>query len=473
MEYIVQPERRIPVSDSCDVLVAGGGPAGTAAAVQAARLGADVILLERSGMLGGVATSGLMSHWTGNTRGGIYEEILDRSADFPHDRSAAIGDHGEARQIINHERLRTALLEMCVEAKAKVRLYSWVTRPILDASADGLPRVSGAFTEGKEGCKAIRSKITVDATGDGDVAAAAGVPFHKGREQDGRMQPSTIMLKVGGVDTARVRYVPGFEETYPIAEGDLQSVARKELPYPAGHVLIYPSTLPGIVVLNMTNSIDVDGTDSGDLTKAELLCRTQMGPILEFLRARVPGFKDAFILQSSSAIGVRETRHFQGEATLNEKDIYDARVFDDWVVARAHFNLDVHNLDGAGLDAAGVQKNFLQTKPYTIPYGCLVPQGTDGLLLAGRIISGTHIAHSSFRVMPICANIGQAAGIAAALCARKGLQPRNLEAVQIQAVLRDLGIFPEPETGSKVLSVVSAGSAPENNKQEGGLRWKR
>ncbi len=436
METIREAARDIPVVDTCDVLVAGGGPSGVAAAIQAGRLGARVVLVERSGMLGGVATAGLMSHWTGQTKGGLYEEILDRSCDVP-EGVAGMGIHGETRQLINHEKLRTVLLSMCVEAKVSIWMYTTVSSPVMDGD-----RVLGLVVESKNGREAILAAVTIDASGDGDVAAAAGAPFYKGREYDGKMQPMTDMLKIGGVDTTKVRYVPGFEDTYPIPAGDLQTVSRQHLPYPAGHVLIYPSPLPGMVVLNMTNCNKVDGTKTKDLVHAEITCRGQIDIILDFMRKYVPGFEKAYLIQSSAMIGVRETRHFRGEATLTERDIMEARVFDDWVVTKAHFNFDVHNLEGAGLDETGMQRAFRQRQGYTIPYGCLVPLKVEGLLLAGRIISGTHMAHSNFRVMPICVNIGQAAGIAAALCAKEGVQPRSLGAAKIQEVLRGLGVEP-------------------------------
>jgi hypothetical protein len=139
---------------------------------------------------------------------------------------------------------------------------------------------------------------------------------------------------------------------------------------------------------------------------------------------------------------VRETRHFRGVSTITEDDILAARVFDDWVVTKAHFNFDIHNVEGAGLDAHGCQRHFTQRAGYTIPYGCLVPETLDGLLLAGRSISGTHKACSNFRAMPICANIGQAAGVAAALAARAGVQPRAVPVADIQAELRRQGVEP-------------------------------
>ena len=141
----------------------------------------------------------------------------------------------------------------------------------------------------------------------------------------------------------------------------------------------------------------------------------------------MPGFEQCYPISSASLIGVRETRHFEGLKTITEEDIRAARVFEDWAVTKAHFNFDVHNLTGSGLDETGEQRHFKQSKGYTIPYGCLVPKTKDGLLLAGRNISGTHKAHSNFRVMPICANIGQAAGTAAALCAQQYKKPRVLE----------------------------------------------
>lgn len=134
-------------------------------------------------------------------------------------------------------------------------------------------------------------------------------------------------------------------------------------------------------------------------------------------------------------MGIRETRHFKGLYTLCEDDILTARVFDDYVVRGAHFNFDVHNITGPGLDKTGVQKEWKQPNGYTIPYRCLVPEKVDGLLLSGRNISGTHIAHSNYRVMPICVGIGAAAGAAAALAAKEGVQPRDVSAEQIRDAL--------------------------------------
>ena len=428
MSEILHEVLETPVVDACDVLVAGAGPAGVSAAVCAARLGAKTCLVEQTGMVGGVSTSGLMSHWTGETRGGIYEEILDRSKD---------SDDPALRRTIHPDRLQDAYLAMLSEAGAALRLHTFVSAPLME---DG--RVAGIVAESKSGRQALRAKVVVDATGDGDVAARAGAAFELGREGDHAMQPMTLMFKLGGVDTARAIFPPSFETTVQVPDGEIQALGRAELPAPAGHVLLYRSTLPGVVTVNMTNCTHVDGTKAEDLTRAQVACHGQIEPIVAFLRRRAPGYEHCFVLSSAAQIGVRETRHFKGVETITEEDILAARVFPDWVVTKAHFNFDIHNVQGAGLDANGCQHQFSQRKGYTIPYGCLVPEKLDGLLLAGRSISGTHKACSNFRAMPICANVGQAAGIAAALAARAGVRPRDLPVADIQAELRKQGVEP-------------------------------
>lgn len=425
--------REIPVSYSVDVVVLGGGPAGVAAAISAARQGADTLLIEQMGEVGGIATEGMMSHWTGNTKGGIYEEILKRSADYP-DPDAMAGDT-YLRQIINPERLKTVLLEMLEESHARYLLYTIATDPIVE---DG--KLKGVVIENKSGRQAVLAKVVIDASGDGDIAARAGADFIKGRETDGAMQPVSLMFKVGGVDYERAIFPSHFEDTIQIPAGEVQTLGKEHLPFPAGHVLLYRTSLPGVVTCNMTNCIEVDGTNAAELARATLVCRQQLQPILNFLHEYVPGYENCYLLSSAALIGVRETRHFKGLATITEDDIRQARAFPDWAVTYASFNFDVHNMSGSGLDATGAQDAFKPTF-YTIPYDCLVPEKLDGLLLAGRNISGTHMAHSNYRVMPICANMGQAAGTAAAMCAKEGIEPRHVNVADLQAILLQNGVL--------------------------------
>lgn len=407
-----------------DVLVLGSGPSGFAAAYTAAKNGAEVILVEQSGDVGGISTSGLMSHWTGSCDSPLFYEILRRSAQKNEGTLKNV-----TTNLIDPEKLKTLYLEMLDEVGCRLMLYTFAE----DAICDG-DKVLGATVINKSGRTDIYAKITIDATGDGDIAAAAGAEFILGRESDNKMQPATLMFKVGGVDYDRAVFLGSFESTYDTPDGELQSLAKQHIPAPAGHILTYETTLPGVVTCNMTNAIEVDGTCADDLTKATLTCRRQMDDIVKYLRKFVPGYENCFVISSASLIGVRETRHFKGKYTLTEQDILEAKVFDDYVVHDAYFNFDVHNITGAGLDKTGVQKHFSQDKGYTIPYGCLLPEIKENLLLCGRNISGTHMAHSNFRVMPICVGIGEAAGAAAYLAVSQNCSPEDIGAEQIRKI---------------------------------------
>ncbi len=408
-----------------DVLVLGSGPAGFAAAYTAAKNGAKVILVEQSGDVGGISTSGLMSHWTGSCGSPLYYDILKRSSE---------NNEGQFKNkitnLIDPEKLKTLYLEMLDEVGCRLMLYTFAE----DAVCDG-DKVLGASVINKSGKTDIYAKVIVDATGDGDIAARAGAEFILGRENDNKMQPATLMFKVGGVDYERAVFLGSFESTYETPNGELQALAKEHIPYPAGHILTYKTTLPGVVTCNMTNAVEIDGTVADGLTKATLVCRRQMDDIVKYLREFVPGYENCFIISSASLIGIRETRHFKGKYTLNEQDILEAKVFDDYVVKDAYFNFDVHNITGAGLDKTGVQKHFKQTKGYTIPYRCLLPEVKENLLLCGRNISGTHMAHSNFRVMPICVGIGEAAGAAAYISVSQNRKLNDIDASEIREII--------------------------------------
>ena len=408
---------------SYDVIVVGSGPAGISAAINAGRSGAKTLLIESLGRVGGIATSGYMSHWTGSVGNGTYWEILKR-----HNEKCQIDNLISNR--IDPEMLTITYVEMLEEAGVDCLLYTTAFDVIMEND-----RVNGVVCCNKNGLTAYSAKVVIDASGDGDVAYKSGAEFFKGRETDGAMQPATLMFKVGGVNMEKAVFAGAFETLVHTEKGELQALAKKILPHPAGHLLLYRSTIDGIVTCNMTNAIEIDGTRAEDLTKAEFICRKQMLPIVDFLREYAPGYENCYIIGSASLIGIRETRHFKGKKTLTEQDILGAKQFDDAVVFDAHFNFDVHNIKGAGLDKTGCQKHFSQTNGYTIPYGCLLPNKIDGILLAGRNISGTHMAHSSFRAMPICAGIGEAAGIAAALAVKTNRRLCDIPAKEIQEIV--------------------------------------
>ncbi|MDD6213995.1 MAG: FAD-dependent oxidoreductase [Firmicutes bacterium] len=429
MDTYIEKSKELPVIADIDVLVCGAGPAGIGAAIRAARLGMSVMIVEAMDCLGGVATAGMMSHWTGYSSSHLLSEIYDRH----YKKCQMLGwakENNCGEHIINQEVLKIVLEEVAEEAKIKTLYYTLVCDALV---ADG--SIYGVIIQNKSGRSIIKAKRIIDATGDGDVAASAGVPFFKGRETDGKMQPCTIMFKVGGVDYERAVFPESFETTVQTEKGELQALAKEILPFPAGHVLLYPQTTPGTVCCNMTNCINIDGTDGESLSKGIHVCRSQIEPIVSFLRKYAPGYENCWLMSSANLLGLRETRHFEGQKSLSAEDILEAKVHSDWVVRRAFFNFDVHNMSGASLDTTGIQKKWKQNEPYTIPYGCLLPKNIEGLLLSGRNISGSHLAHSNFRVMPIAMAVGEAAGTAAALSIKENRLLRNVDTAEIQKIV--------------------------------------
>ena len=422
----INENNQVPMIADVDVLVCGAGPAGIGASIMAARLGASVMLVESQGCLGGIATAGMMSHWGGRSSSKIMPEIWD----LTYEKAKDIGwaqENKSGKDAIYHDIQKIVLEEMVLKEKIRVLYYTLVCKAVVEDGA-----IVGVIVENKSGRGFIKAKRVIDSTGDGDVAASAGVPYFRGRETDNRMQPCTIMFNVGGVDFERAVFPPSFETTVETEKGELQALAKKLLPFPAGHVLLYKQPMPGTVCCNMTNAIEIDGTDGESLTKGVLICRSQIVPIIKFLREYVPGYENCWLMSSASLIGVRETRHFEGMESLSKNDILEAKYYDNWVVRRGWFNFDVHNLTGASLDKTGVQHGWKQNKEYTIPYGCLLPKGVEGLLLSGRNISGSHLAHSNFRIMSVCIAIGEAAGVAAALSVKQNVKLSQVDVKEIQ-----------------------------------------
>ena len=418
MEFYTEKQRKIKVVANVDVLVAGSGPAGFGAVIAAGRMGMKTLIVEQGGCIGGMSTSGLMSHFTGTVDCPLYREVIKRQAET---------EGREPKEYINPEILQLVYLKMLREANVEIMLYTFVSDVIMENDA-----VKGVIIESKSGRQAIFAKRIVDGTGDGDIAAKSGAEFFIGRESDGKMQPVTLMFKVGGVDYSRAVFPHSFESLVETAKGELQSLAHKNLTPPMGHVLLYPTYTPGVVTCNMTNYIDANGTNVEDITKSKIACQLQITEIIQFLHKYAPGYEKCYLLETAQQMGIRETRHFMGEKTLTENDITEAREFDDWIVKGAHFNFDVHNLTGSGLDKTGAQDKFTQKKGYTIPYGCIIPKGVGNLLLSGRNISGTHMAHSNYRAMPICMALGYSAGIAAALSVKNACTVRAVDVKEIQ-----------------------------------------
>src|SRR5690606_20881189 len=302
--------------------------------------------------------------------------------------------------------------------------------PLLDAGR----RVKGAVFETKSGPVAVQARVVVDCTGDADIAVEAGSPYEIGRA-DGLAQPMTLMFRM--VEFRREAfeaYVRRHPDQWRGVHGlwDLVGKATKagDLKLPREDILFFATPHEHEVSVNSTRVTRVLGTDVWDLSYAECVSRVQMRQIVEFLRRYVPGFEKAYAVQSGINIGVRETRRIVGEYQLDARDVLEARKFDD-AIARGAYPIDIHNPAGTGT----ILKRLPPGEAYDLPLRCLLPQGVENLMVAGRCLSGTHEAHSSYRVMPIVMATGQAAGICAAIAAATGRGPRAVRASEVQREL--------------------------------------
>lgn len=405
------------------VLVAGGGPAGLAAAVAAARRGAEALLIERYGFLGGMATAGLVNPFMPWHVGdqplvaGIFQETLDRMK--------AIGGYGSERQptAFDPETLKLVADELCRDAGVEVRLHTLIS----GAGRDG-DRVSGLRTASKSGPEQWVAELYIDCTGDADIAFWVGVPCEHGREEDQLAQPMTLNFRMAGVD---MREVPPREEINRRFE---QAKMADRLHQPRENVLFFHTLQPDVVHFNTTRVVGLSGADARDLTAGEVEARRQAHELAGWLRESVPGFERAYLQQCAAQIGVRETRRIRGDYVLTGDDVVQARKFPDGI-ARSNYPIDIHNPAGAGT----VIRELPAGDWYEIPYRCLLPVGVENLLVAGRSVSATHEGQSSLRVMPQCFAMGEAAGTAAALCLQRGLTPRQLPPEDLRAALREQG----------------------------------
>jgi hypothetical protein len=427
-----------------DVLVVGGGNAGCAAALAAARTGARTMLVERYGFLGGTATAAMVGPWmtfhSGTDRivGGIAQEIVERlialGGSPGHIRDSS--DYVPTITPFDPEIHKALLFELMRESNVHLLLHALV----VDAVRDARGAVRGATFATVGGPRTILAQRTIDATADAFVAAAAGCALQQGDER-GRVQPASLMFRLSHVDmTAVAAYVrerpdqmrtslgvnertadtltavAGLYELWHGAQEDGVEVPRELVSF-------FISPYPDEVTVNMTRVVDVDPLDPDDLTRAEIEARAQAMRLVAFFRERVPGFARARIAATATQIGVRESRRIVGAYTLTRDDILERHPFDD-AIARSAYPIDIHNPSGSGTTTHRLPPGT----SYEIPYRCLVPQVIDDLLVAGRCISTTHEALASTRLTPTVMTLGQAAGTAAALSLAAGVIPRDLDA---------------------------------------------
>ena len=409
-----------------DILVCGGGPAGIAAAINAARLGQRTLLIERYGRLGGMGIHGRV--WP--LMGGVANNKLVGEI------HAKIGGGG-----FDPELADIHFADMLEQSGARLLLHAWATEPLMAGN-----RVTGVRAFSKQGAFTVNAKLVIDATGDADIAAAAGVPCDMGREGDGLVQPMSIMFFVEGVDDG-ARHCGSEEEARAAKVGDketwesLTTRAQQtgELPPTVGVVRTYKMGRRGKACVNATQINRLNGTKLEDLTRAELECRRQAMQVVAFMRKHLPGYANCYISHMPAVIGVRETRRIRGLEQLKREDLVSGRKWPDAIVRGAQFVIDIHNPDGSGQaenqHSDARQGGAAHVKPYDIPAGCVIPQNAEGLLVAGRCISGTHEAHASYRVQNICMAIGAGVGALAATSLADGVPPEKVDIAKVQRTL--------------------------------------
>ncbi|OGV48572.1 MAG: hypothetical protein A2X49_05310 [Lentisphaerae bacterium GWF2_52_8] len=428
--------REIPVYGDFDVLVCGGGSAGFVAAIAAARQGAKTLLVERYGFLGGTATAAMMlefgSMYDGKQvlLGGITHEFLHR---LEATEGAPFSRKEGHSMVFDPESMIALCQKMVEESGAEILLHSWLADAIVEEG-----KVTGVIVENKSGRCAIFGKVIIDCSGDGDIAARAGALWEMGRPGDMKLQPVTIEILLGNVDSTKIDYhhhqlIPKIAEAresgkWTIPTEQLFSwgrVRKQGAPDEPRHSFFF---------INGTNAVDVDATDARSLTGAELQTRRQIEQMLEFLKGNAPGFENSYLDRVAAQIGVRETRRISGDYTLTREDVLAARHFHDGLVPACN-SIDVHDVSGRAFK----HEYLRESTHYQIPYRCFLPKGLEGMLVAGRCLSADHWALGSARVMIITMPMGEAAGIAAALAANEKISLRKVSVPVIQKMLRDAG----------------------------------
>jgi len=414
MKHITEAARQTSVFAEVDVLVCGGGSAGVAAAVCAARTGARVLLVERYGYLGGLATGGLVIT-VPPLDNGINSEIREKleRADV-YRQGENLGDDPSVDGLIavDPELLKHQFTTMLLGAGVDLLLHTYIAQAITEDGA-----VTGVIVENKAGRSAILAKVVVDVTGDGDVAASAGADF----AMEKRPLPVTLMANVGGVDRDKaIEQLGHWGNLRKLVEegvesGELEFDLEIHTKYYAPGVFAADLCHPGEINLWPGSMFGVDGLDPRQLTLAEIVTREHAMRLVHFLKQRLRGFEGSWLEYTANQIGVRETRRIVGgcSPTLREA------------------------LGGTCADTVA--------KPYSrrrmrIPFGSLVPQTVEGLLVAGRCMSAQQDAMVQLRLIPVCLATGQAAGTAAALAADGGVKPRDVDVARLQRALSSQGV---------------------------------
>lgn len=430
MTHISEPSREVPVAGAFDVVIVGAGPAGTIAAVAAARGGARTLLIDRYGFVGGMATSALVtpiSEFRVGGRqhiGGIPLELMRAAAEL----GGAELDRDSGNWPINDEIMKLAAQRLLLESNVTVLLHTWFA----DVSMNGA-RVEHVIVQNKAGRVAYGCDVVVDCSGDADVVRAAGLPTVKGTV----LQPATLWFQLGGVDTDALEPLFGdaVDGILPVSESirgrmaELHAEGRIPL---FGGPWINRFFHDGMVSINVLR-LPTDASDPERFSRTEMSLREKMHDLIAVMRDEFPEFRDAWLAKSGIQTGVRETYHIVGEYTLVRDDIVNPKPFPDTVAKGAH-TIDVHQNDSID------QNDFVVLRqPYNVPLRALIPVGSVNLITAGRCLSADGPGFASVRVMATCMAMGQGAGAAAAIAATTNTPIPEIDITHLRDVLIHAG----------------------------------
>lgn len=411
-----------------DLIVAGGGFAGVAAAIEASRKGLRVLLIEKYNCLGGAAANCLvmpfMKYFTKNPQtgetimlaGDLFLEIINEMR--------KIGGIHENGKIFDEEILKLVLNRMCAQCGVCI-LFNTTVINVTKQDC----RIVSVTAWGKSKKLELYADYFVDATGDAELSVLAGCGYRVGRAEDGLCQPMTLCFRVGNIDMLRFR-----ESRAMINPLYKQFRQQGRIKNPREDVLLFHTMHDGVIHFNTTRVVKHDPTDPADVTKAELLAREQVFEVHSFLKENIPGFENSYVLSTALQIGIRESRMVEGEYVLTQEDLKSLARFED-AIAVANYDIDIHNPEGTGTS----HYYFEDGTWYQIPYRCLLPKGCENLLVAGRCISSTHEAQASYRIMPFCAELGQAAGAAVSVAVKNNTTLRGVDIRELQSILRNEG----------------------------------
>ena len=431
-----EPERDIPLANDADVIVCGAGPAGVAAAITAARAGAKVRLFEWRGCLGGIWTAGLLGYFLDFNKPGFAKELRDKLDA----RDARANSTSASRFCYDPEALKLLLEELCMEAGVKFQYHTKVCAAFKEGN-----KLTTIVTESKSGRQAWRAPVFIDTTGDGDLGYQAGCAFEIGMAEDCPCQPMSLnaLIVVKNVEALREFVRFGQPKSGEISDGDKKRRIREVL-VSTGHYPSYANPTMwhvrgNLIFAMMNHEYGIKAWDAAEITAATVRARAEMNKMVAGLRGLGGPWEGIQIVATAEQIGVRDGRRIQGRYTVLQDDLAKGARHDD-AVTRVTFGIDVHALSADQNKKHAIMPKEIEMKPYDIPLRALIAKDVDGLMMAGRCISGDFIAHSSYRVTGNAVAMGEAAGVTAALASLSKRMPHEVAWKESAAKLAEMGL---------------------------------